>query len=218
MAQQLEQAVGEDENFQQFGGVIRAAFGQAFTAAEQFLNDATAAGVSLHLNDQGLSTTVVADFKPDSYFAKLAGQIKNTEEPLTAGLPAGQYFLAGGMVNAPEVAERVMSDLLDPITKELAATEQGKGFAEAAESYKQWFKAAKSFTFRLPRPQGDLGAESMLQSVAIAKGDAKAMQAATTKIMKASSEMMAKMAPEGQDAGAEVRLHAHARAARRRAG
>ena len=79
--------LGSDEHAKQFAGVAKAGLNQILNIAEGFLRDATAASLSLHLNDQGLQTTLMAEFKPDSYGGKMAAQFKNTDQPLMAGLP-----------------------------------------------------------------------------------------------------------------------------------
>ena len=129
---EIERELGNDAQAKQFVPVARAVVNQMLNIAEGFMRDASAAGMSLHLNDQGLQTTLMAEFKPDTYGAKVASQFKNSREPLMAGLPEGrEYFAAGGMINAPEVTGKVLADLLDPISKELAATPSGKSFVPA---------------------------------------------------------------------------------------
>ena len=60
---------------------------QYFNAAEDFLTDSNGASFSLNLTDEGLNTTLMAEFTRDSYFGKIASGFKNTNTSLLAGLP-----------------------------------------------------------------------------------------------------------------------------------
>jgi hypothetical protein len=194
--EEIEREIGGDEQAKQFAPVAKAAFGQLLNVAEGFMRDATAAGMSLHLNDQGLQTTLMAEFKPDSYAGKLAAGFKNTDQPLVAGLPAGRkYFAVGGMVNAPEVTAKALGDLLDPISKELAAAEGGKNYAPAIDAIKKSAAATKSLSFGYPVPTGDPGQDSVLQSVMVIRGDAKTIAASQKNVLQAMSELM-QLAPQ----------------------
>lgn len=191
----IEEELGANEDAKQFAGVAKAAATQALNVAEGFLNDATAATFSLHLNDEGLSTTAMAEFKKESYMGQIAGRLKNTDQPLMAGLPNRKYFMFGGMVNDPEVSSKLIGDLLDPISKELAGTESAKGFAEAINSAKRSFGATKSVAFGYPAPTGALGADAILQSVMVVQGDSKLLHDAQKKMLQSVSDVM-KLAPK----------------------
>jgi hypothetical protein len=194
---EIDKELGKDEDAKQFAGVAKAAFGQVLNIAEGFLNDATAASLSLHLNDKGLMLTALADFKPESYAGKIATKVKNTDQPMAAGLPNRKYFAFGGFVNEPEIAKQVLGDLLDPISKELAATEAGKGFAGAIESMKKALGATKSMAFGYPVPTGALGADSIIQSIVIAKGDAKVIAESQKASLQGMADLMKLMPKEG---------------------
>ena len=45
----------------------------------------------------------MAEFEPSSYLGKLAAGIKNTDGPLTAGLPDRRYFVFGGSSSDPKM-------------------------------------------------------------------------------------------------------------------
>lgn len=199
----IEKEVGGNEQGKEFTGVAKAAVTQFLNSAEGFLQDSTAASVSFHLNDDGLSTTAMAEFKPDSDLGKMAAQLKNTDQPLMAGLPTAnrKYFAFGGMVNDPEVTGKIIGDFLDPIGKELAGTKSGKGIAEAIESAKRSLAATKTVAFGYPAPTGAIGADSIVQSVMVAHGDAKALHDAQKKMLRSFADLM-KLAPK-QEGGAE---------------
>src|SRR4051794_274002 len=106
---------------QKFGPLAKVVVGQVLTLAEDFLNDARSASVGLNLTDAGVVATVVTDFIPESRLGKIVAQGKSTEGPLVTGLPANRkYFVLAGGVQDPQAAGRVMSEILDPIKKELA--------------------------------------------------------------------------------------------------
>lgn len=192
---EVDKELGQDADAKQFTGVAKAAIGQAIGVAEGFLRDASAASLSLHLNDKGLSTTAMAEFKPNTYGAELAAGVKNTDQPLMSGLPARKYFAVGGIVNAPETTSKMVGTLLDPIGKELAATEAGKSFAEAIEALKKGMASTKSAAFGYPMPTGALGADSVVQSISVVKGDAKTIHESQRKTMQAIADVI-KLIPE----------------------
>lgn len=201
----IEQEVGGNEDAKEFTGVIKAAVGQLMNSAEGFLNDATAASISLHLSDEGISMTAMAEFKPESDLGGIVKQLKNTDKPLLAGLPTGnrKYFAFGGMVNDPEVSARLMGDFLDPISKELAGTESGKGVADAIEAAKQSFSSTKSIAFGYPAPTGAIGADSIVQSVMVVQGDSKSLHDAQKKMLQSVADVMKLVPQEGGEFGYE---------------
>jgi hypothetical protein len=191
----IDRELGKNDQAKEFAGVAKAAFGQILNIAEGFLKDSTGASFSVHLDDKGLQTCVMADFKPDSYAGKLVAQLKNTDQPLMGGLPARKYFAAGGATIEPSVASKVIGDLLDPISKELANTNSGKGFAAAIDSLKHGAAATKSVAFGYPMPMGAIGADSILQSITVAKGDSAALYDAQKKMLAGMSDLM-KLMPQ----------------------
>lgn len=201
----IEQEVGGNEDAKEFTGVIKAAVGQLMNSAEGFLNDATAASISLHLSDEGISMTAMAEFKPESDLGGIAKQLKNTDQPLLAGLPTAnrKYFAFGGMVNDPEVSAKLMGDFLDPISKELAGTESGKGVADAIEAAKQSFGSTKSIAFGYPAPTGAIGADSIVQSVMVVQGDSKSLHDAQKKMLQSIADVMKLVPQEGGEFGYE---------------
>jgi hypothetical protein len=194
-AEGIDQELGKDEKAKEFTGVVKAAVSQMLNVAEGFLKDSTGASFSLHLNDKGLQTCVMAEFKPDSYAGKLTAQLKNTDQPLMGGLPARKYFAAGGATIEPSVASKVIGDLLDPISKELANTKSAASFATSIDSMKKAMGATKSVAFGYPMPTGALGADSILQSVTVMKGDSAAIYDAQKKMLAGVSDLM-KLMPQ----------------------
>jgi hypothetical protein len=200
--QQLMKEVDDGLNMagdmgKKFGPVVRALVGQVVNVAEGFLNDATGATLGIGLSDAGVTTTVLADFKPDSYAGKLASQQKTTNQPLVAGLPDRKYFMFGGSVQDPKLAVRVASDFLDPVTKELANVPEGKAIANAVDALKKTMAAVTGSSIGIVAPSGALGQESLIQEVVVMQGDAAAIAAGERQMMQATADIM-KMIPQQQ--------------------
>ena len=63
MTAEIEKELNKDDKAKEFAGVAKAAFGQVLNIAEGFLKDSTAASLSLHFNDKGLSMTALAELQ-----------------------------------------------------------------------------------------------------------------------------------------------------------
>lgn len=189
MGKEIDKEIAKNADAKQFAGVAKAAATQGMNLVEGFLKDASAASLSLHLNDKGLSVTAMTEFKPNTYGADLAAHAKNTDQPLMAGLPSRKYFAIGGMVNEPQQSSKVVGDLLGPINTELANTPSGKSISEVIDAAKQSAAATKSAAFGFPVATGALGADSVFQSVTVIKGDAKTIQEAQRKSIKAMADV-----------------------------
>lgn len=194
-AEGIDQELGKNDNAKEFAGVAKAAVGQMINVAEGFLKDSTGASFSLHLNEKGLQTCVMAEFKQGSYSGNLVSQMKNSDQPLMGGLPGRKYFAAGGAVIEPSVASKAFGDLLDPISKELAGTKSGASFATAIDAAKKSLAATKSVAFGYPMPTGPLGGDSILQSVTVMKGDSAAIYEGQKKAIAGMADLM-KLMPQ----------------------
>lgn len=160
-------------------------------AIDQFVNDASSVGFSFNLTDAGIGTATLAEFEPESYLGKLARQVKNTDQPLLAGLPQRTYFMFGGMINTPAVMQQLVTDVLDILQKE--AGNQGQDMAKVAEAIKQAVSKSESGSFGLVAPaQG----EPFIQTVAVSRGDAKAILQANKQSLPVTSKLMNSMDPK----------------------
>jgi hypothetical protein len=178
-----------------FAPVVKALVNQGLTYAERFLNDANSATLGLGLSDAGLTSTVTLDFKPTGYFGGLVSQIKNTDQPLIAGLPNRQYFMVAGSVNSPQVGTKLLGDFLDPVTKELANVPEGKAINNLVDAVKRMQAAATSMSLGWVAPTGGLGEESLFQQVQVIHGDANAIQSGIRQMLQSEAELM-KMLPQ----------------------
>jgi hypothetical protein len=177
---------------------------QYFAIAERLLNDGQAATLGLSLSDDGLNTTAMAEFTPNSYMGNLAKELKNTDQNLMSGLPDRKYFAFGGMVISAKAMNQIISDVMQPMIK------QGKGGAGAAkgqgdpqallDATKQVIDNSKSISFGYVVPTGPLMAESVVQAVSVTSGNAKAIAEAERKLMANMNTWFQMMGAAGQGA------------------
>jgi hypothetical protein len=107
------------------------------------------------------------------------------------GLPDRKYFMFGGSsTQDPKLTQKLLADMLDPIIKEMGAIDDTKKFATALESMKQGYASLTGSSVGLVAPTGALGQESVLQEVAVFRGDAKAFQESQRQTMAATSDLM----------------------------
>ncbi|CAA9391090.1 MAG: hypothetical protein AVDCRST_MAG64-1196 [uncultured Phycisphaerae bacterium] len=199
---QIQQGL-EGEGAAKFVPVAKVAANQFLNVAEGFMRDAHSATVSLNLTEGGIGMTYAADFDPTSYAGKMALQNKPATGSLLAGLPDRKYFFFAGGASDPEQSAKAWGDLLDPVIKELAAVPEAAKFAKAMESMKKGAGATSGFALGYVAPTGALGQESVLQQVAVMRGDSKTIQSSQREMMGAMNDLM-KMLPQqaGGQAGA----------------
>lgn len=189
-----------DEHLAKFRPVIKSAAGQVFLAVESFLRDADAATISVDFGPEGMNVAVMADFIPNSYLGSTFAAVKNSSEPMLAGLPTGKYLFFGGYMNQPEVSTKVINDFVGPILKELDTMgPEMKAAHDYVDALNAYLKATKTATFGVVAPSGQLGQEAIFQFLTVAKGDAAALKAAQIKMVKSQEEAMKAL---GMDAAA----------------
>jgi hypothetical protein len=175
--------------------VIKTVVNQVFNGVEQFLTDAQSATFGVNIAKEGITTSLQAEFSPESYFGKTVASFKKTDSSLTIGLPNRKYFAFGGAVIDPKVAVKVLNDFLGPIEKDLAAAgDDTKGLVDTLQSLKEAFGTMERFSFGYVQPTA-IGQQSMIQMAAVYEGDAKKLAIAERKYMKGSAELM-KMMPQ----------------------
>lgn len=177
--------------FVKYSPVLKAFLNQLLNVAEGALTQTDAAAIGVSLVPEGINFTLLAEFVPGSYAARNLTVGKNTEASLLAGLPEGKYLIYGGNLNEPQIAAKLVGDLFDPVVKQLLAVgPEMKPAGDYVEALKAYISAQKSNSFGLMAPSGALGAEAILQMVAVQAGDAKAMSAAYTRMVNAQAEFM----------------------------
>lgn len=141
-------------------------------AGDQVVRDGKDAAFSFNLSDTGISSSTVADFEPDSETGRLVAQVKNTDQPLSVGLPAATYFAFGGAIMTPELTTKLFTDFIEPFVKDAGAQGNGADLAKAVESMKDAMGATKSIAFGYVAGSGVAG-EGLINAVSVAHGDAK---------------------------------------------
>ncbi len=198
MIAQIQQGL-EGEGAAKFAPLAKVAANGLIDIAERFITDGHSGVVSMNLSDAGITATAGADFEPTSYLGKLALQIKPAQGSLLAGLPDRKYFFFGGGSADPAVTGKLMSDLLDPIIKEMAAVPEAAKFVPAMEAVKKSYSTMSGWSIGYVAPSGALGQESVLQQVAVMRGDSKTVLESQRTIMASMADFM-KLMPqqEGQ--------------------
>jgi hypothetical protein len=189
--EEMDGNLGNNEQMAKFRPVIKAAMSQVFLAIEAFVRDTDTATISIDFGPDGINIAQMAEFVPDSYLGNTFAAVKNSSEPVLAGLPTGKYMFFGGYVNQPEISTKLVNDFVAPIMKELDAIgPELKPAHDYLDALDAQLKAAKSGTFGIVAPSGQLGQEAIFQLLTVSHGDAAAMKAAQTKMMKAQDDVM----------------------------
>jgi hypothetical protein len=195
-------AAGNPQAAQAMGAMVD----QYFAWAERFLTDGQAATFGISFGDNGLNTTAMAEFAPNSYMGNIAQGMKNTDQNLMAGLPDRKYFAFGGFTVTKSMGQ-LAADMMQPMIKMQAAQgAQGKGAGDPqalVDAVKQVMDNAKSMSLGYTVPTGALGADSIIQVVTVVTGNAKAIAEGERKLMANMGTMMQGMQlGAGQGAGA----------------
>ncbi len=191
---------------QKYVPVIKVIVNQVLNGVEQFLTDSQSATLGINIAKEGITTSLQAEFTPDSYCGKNVASIKNSNGSLTTGLPTRKYFAFGGAVMDPKTTTKFMDDMLGPIQKELAGLgDDAKGFVTAIDSMKVAMSTVEGFSFGYVQPTA-IGQQSIVQAVMVYEGDAKKLAVAERAYMQASADIF-KLMPQapGMSMGMEVK-------------
>lgn len=189
---EVEAGMAEEEAQQKYLPLAKAAVNRGLDFAEQLLKETNAATYGINLNNEGINTTLMAEFDPKSQLGQRAAQVKGVNDPLLAGLPDAQYLVFGGSKFDSKVLSAVIEDLVGPIEGELTKLgEEGKAVATYIDAMKKMLAAGDSSRFGMIAPTGQLGQESLFQMINIATGDAKAMLEAQKQMFEVADEFTA---------------------------
>jgi hypothetical protein len=168
---------------------------QLINVADSFLRDAQFATLSINFTENGIASTLMAEFNPTSYIGGVASKLKNSDKSLTVGLPAGKYLFFGGSTNDPATVGKVMDDLLTPITAEL--TKVGGPETEAVNKYiaalRKYVASSTGQAAGWIAPTGALGQEPIFQILSIQSGNPAEMKKAYTDMMDSQKQLMTVM-------------------------
>lgn len=198
----LEKAIAEldrqKELPEKWRPLIKTSVTQMFGAARAFLRDADSAVMGVNISDAGVNTSVLAEFKPDSYLGKFTASLKGTDQPLTIGLPATKYLAWGGSAIDPTPVASAVDDFTKPIVEELNKIEGQENARQVASDMLAAIKANRGTAFGMPTPT-KLGEDAIFQQVAIYNGGG----AETRKVMNSAGSLINQILadvkmPEGQ--------------------
>jgi hypothetical protein len=169
---------------------------RALDVAESFLNNCDAATWGLSFSADGMGSTFLTQFNPDSQWAANIGQLKQSDKPLVQGLPISKYLVYGGMIGSPDLAGKLVDDLVGPLKGELAKLgEQGQVAQQFIDALSKNLKNTQSQSFGFLAPANPAQG-SLLQGVSVTRGDAKAIMESAASLAKAQSELAQKAQPE----------------------
>lgn len=185
------------EGVQKYQPVFQAAASQVFGAVEAFLRDTEAATWSLDFDPEaGISSNVVAQFKPDSYLGSTLPTLETADGSMLTGLPEGTYLMYGGSVGDAELSSKLFEDFAGPILAELDNIEGAEPVKQYVEQVKQVIAATESSRFGLLAPTGQMGGSPLIQQVLIQNGQADQIFEATKQMAQAMPELMQQFAAE----------------------
>ena len=153
--------------------------------AEGFMTNTDSAVFGLDLGGQGIKTTTLVQFVPDTYPAKLAGKMKNTTSSMLTGLPSSKYLAYYGLTLDPAVTTQIISDATGPIIPDLEkAGENGKTIAKVIDLAKRLFAASTGGSAGWVSPGGQAGMGSLFQMITVSTGDAQKFRECQIEMMK----------------------------------
>jgi hypothetical protein len=194
---QMLTTIGRSPGGAEYAGVARVAFNQLTDLFQHLLTDCDDITYGLALGSDGLTTSFLADFKPDSRFGQLTAAALNTDKSLLDGLPDGKYLTLAGTINDPKVGSQLLGEFLDPIMVEVAKVGPDAQFAtDIMQAMKDLVAAQTGMRLGIVVPEGELGTSPLLQQIAIRTGDAKALHDVNRKLLQSLPAEMKAMNPQ----------------------
>ena len=188
----VEKTLLAEQKAAKYAPLAKAFMIQLLASAEEFLNDATAVSFSVNLGKDGIGTSLMADFAPETYLGKHVAAMKGSDASVLTGLPDAKYLVYGGGASASDSAREMIGDFLRPIEAELAkGGDDLKPVAALFGSFKKMIGAVKGQTFGMVVPNGALGASALFQSISVITGDAKVVMDEQRGAMDAQQKLMA---------------------------
>jgi len=166
----IDQDAGIDPKYKPLAKV---AVAQVLEYARRYLDNVDSATFGANIDDAGINTTLLSDFKPDSYFGGVAASLKGSEGSLTNGLPATKYFaFAGGTIDSAPII-KVVDDFIQPIVPELNKVVDPATVTKLLASFHASQSAIKGFAMGMPAP-AKVGQEALIQQFIVYRngGDA----------------------------------------------
>jgi hypothetical protein len=153
--------------------LAKAAVNRLIDVADGFLGQSESVVVAINLNEVGIASTVLAEFKEGTYSETLVASLKNNDETFVQGMPEAKYIFIGGYAGNAEPLTKAADDLLAPIQAEIDKLgEDGEKINKAIGVYRKQIAATKTARFGLLAPAGMLQQDALFQGFGIADGDA----------------------------------------------
>jgi hypothetical protein len=174
---------------QKFAPLAKIAATQLLNIAQDFAEGADAASFSLNLSPDGIATTLMCQFAQGSSLANRVMAVKNTDESLLGGLAEGKYLIYGG--SSPGDLSKPLADFLAPVQK--AISDLGPEYTSLNDwlnALQKLAAASKGASAGMLVPTAQPGQGSLVQIVAIRRGDAKALMDATHEMANAQQAAM----------------------------
>lgn len=209
LIEEIHKNIGTEPALKPYAPVFDTVVTEVLDAAETFLNDAEAVVFSVELSDAGLGGSTIVDFAPDSKFGKTVAEMKSGTAPLLAGLPDRKYFVFGGASADPAVIASLANEWLNPIVKDLNATDtpMGKQIAGVLESLKTLVSATNHSAAGWIVPTKALGQESLVQQLTVVYGDAAKIASSEKKLLTDVSDLI-QLAPQNQGVKTKIEFGA----------
>jgi hypothetical protein len=167
-----------------YSSVIRTGMLQGIALAQKILDGCDVLTLGFNLTDNGISSTMVIDLKPDSELGQMVALEQNTDSSMLAGLPDGSYIFFGGGVSNPKSSAKFVNELIDPMIPQLDRLgDDAKPFEKYLQALKDSIAVQTASSYGMVAPQGELGAAPLIQFVATRTGDSKIMSTATQTMM-----------------------------------
>jgi hypothetical protein len=188
---QVDTAVGKDPETAKFVPVAKAALNQALEVANSTLRDAQSATWGVNFGENGITSTMMADFTPGSEVGGYVQGFKASNDPLLRGIPADKYLMFGGMQSNPATMTKLFDQIAGPILAQINTLppEQANALKQYADSMKKSLGAIQSQTGGMLAPSGQLGQEPIIQFVAVVRGDAKTIRQSQIDIAKNQQQL-----------------------------
>lgn len=198
---EVEKGMSGEPQAVKFTPAAKALVNQVLNAVDSFLSDADSATFSVNFAPDGVQTSLMAEFAPDTYLGKFIASHKNTDAELLAGLPAGKYLFFAGGVSDPAVSGKMFDDFLGPVLAELPKIEGdlGTGLTKYAAALRTFVASSTGSAMGMVTPSGALGQDAIIQSIWISRGDGAKMKAAYNDMMSTQDALM-----KGFAGGAEM--------------
>jgi len=156
--------------------VLKVVANELIDLAHEYVDQTDAVTYGIKIAPDGISTTGLLVFQPDSWLGKLTAEAKDTDASFLTGLPDAKYLMLAGAKSDPDVQAEALSHILDPIQKGIA--DLGPDYASLNDLFplvKSMVAATTGSNFGMVAPSGALGQQALVQIIAIKTGDAKTL-------------------------------------------